>query len=91
MTRPISALQLALPLATLDEDLKKSEFLTVLGLSKWAEMDEPFGVQKGMGEEGYQRFVSKIRPLVVETEYNVYRFQRDLSYLPVPSGSGAGN
>jgi hypothetical protein len=68
-----------------------SEFLTVLGLSKWADLDEPYGVQKAMGEEGYQRFLSKITPLLLESEYNMYRLQRDLSYLPPPSGSGAGN
>jgi hypothetical protein len=40
-----------------------------------------------MGEEGYQRFLSNIRPLLLESEYNVYRLQRDLSYLPASPGA----
>jgi hypothetical protein len=62
-----------------------TEFLTVAGFSKWAELDQPFGVAKGLGEEGYQRLLAKIRPLILESEYNVYRFQRDLSYMQAPS------
>ena len=62
-----------------------TEFLSVSGFSKWADLDQPFGVAKGMGEEGYQRFLAKIRPLILESEYNVYRFQRDLSYMQAPS------
>jgi len=67
-----------------------TEFLTVVGLNKWADLDEPFGVPKALGPDGYQKLLSKIRPLLVESEYNVYRFQRDLSYLPAPK-SATGN
>ena len=28
--------------------------------------------------------MAKLRPLILESEYNVYRFQKDLSYLPPP-------
>jgi len=68
-----------------------TEFLSVVGLNKWADLDEPFGVQKAMGAEEYRQFLSKIRPLVLENEYNVYRFERDLSYMSAPSGSTTGN
>jgi hypothetical protein len=68
-----------------------SEFLSVSGLNSWAQLDEKGGIPKAMGEEGYQRFLAKLRPLVLASEYNVYRFERDLSYLPAASGSSAGN
>jgi len=66
-----------------------TEFISVAGLSKWADLDGGFGVPKGMGEEGYQRFLEKIRPLLVESEYAMYRFQPDLSYLPAAGSSAA--
>lgn len=68
-----------------------SEFLTVSGLDNWAQLDERRGIQKAMGEEGYQRFLAKIRPLVLAVEYNMYRFEPDLSYLPAASGPTTGN
>ena len=68
-----------------------TEFLTAVGLNKWAELDEPFGVAKALGQDGYQRLLTKIRSLLLESEYNVYRFQRDLSYLPPPPKPTTGN
>jgi hypothetical protein len=69
-----------------------SEFLSVAGVNNWADFDGGFGVQKAMGEEVYQRFLAKLRPLILESEYNVYRFLPDLSYLSTaPSGSTTGN
>ena len=68
-----------------------SEFLSVSGLNNWAQLDERGGIPKAMGEDGYQRFLAKIRPLILASEYNIYRLERDLSYLPAPSGSSTGN
>lgn len=55
---------------------------TVIAMDKWAELDEDFGVEKGLGKEGYQTLLGKIRPLIVQAEVIEYRFQPDLSYLP---------
>jgi hypothetical protein len=68
-----------------------SEFLSVAGLNNWAQLDERSGIQKAMGEEGYQRFLAKLRPLVLASEYNIYRFEPELSYLPAASSSSTGN
>ena len=57
-------------------------FISVTGLNKWADMDGGASIQKAMGEEGYQRFLAKLRPLTVESEVTMYRFMPDLSYLP---------
>jgi hypothetical protein len=55
---------------------------SVIAMDKWAELDEPFGIEKALGKEGYQALLQKIRPLVVQSEANEYRFQPELSYLP---------
>ncbi len=55
---------------------------SVISMDKWADLDEPLGVEKGLGKEGYQALVAKVRPLIVQSEYNEYRFQPELSYLP---------
>lgn len=66
-----------------------TEFNSVSGLSKWGDLDGGFGVQKGMGEEGYRRFLEKVRPLIVESEFNTFSFQPDLSYLPAASSTAS--
>jgi len=63
-----------------------TEFVSVAGLNSWADLDGGFGVEKAMGKEGYQSFLTRIRPFIVESEYNLYRFLPDLSYLPAPAG-----
>jgi hypothetical protein len=62
------------------------EYVSVSGLDHWADFDEGYGLEKALGKEGYQHFLNKLRPLVVENEFNVYRFLPDLSYLPTTSG-----
>jgi hypothetical protein len=55
---------------------------SVIAMDKWAELDEPIGIEKALGKEGYQALLGKIRPLTVQAEVNEYRFEPDLSYLP---------
>jgi hypothetical protein len=57
-------------------------FVLISSLNNWAELDGGLWIQKTMGEEGYQRFLAKLRPLTVESEANVYRLIPDSSYLP---------
>ncbi len=59
-----------------------SEFISVAGLNNWADLDRGTWIQKTMGEEGYQRFLAKVLPLIIESEVNVYRFVPDSSYSP---------
>jgi len=58
---------------------------SVAGLSNWADLDGGFGVEKALGKEGYQTFLLKLTPLVTSTQFDIYRFQPDLSYLPPPT------
>lgn len=55
---------------------------SVLGFNSWAELDEGLGAEKGLGKDGYAALLMKTRPLVVSSEYDVYRYQPELSYLP---------
>jgi hypothetical protein len=57
-----------------------TEFISVSGLDKWADLDGGLRIQKAMGEEGYQRFLGKLRPLIVESEADIFRFMPDSSY-----------
>src|ERR1035437_571410 len=36
--------------------------------------------QKALGKEGYQSRLGKLRPLIVTSQSDIYRFQPDLSY-----------
>jgi hypothetical protein len=55
---------------------------SVVGMDSWADLDSDFGVEKGLGKEGYQNLLGKIRPLIVSSEANIYRYEPELSYLP---------
>ena len=55
---------------------------SVLGFNNWAELDAGVGPQKALGKEGYAALLAKVTPLIVSSEYDIYRFQPDLSYLP---------
>jgi hypothetical protein len=55
---------------------------SVLGFDNWADLDGTLGVEKALGKEGYQSFLVKLRPLIVSSQFDIYRFQPDLSYLP---------
>jgi hypothetical protein len=55
---------------------------SVAGLSNWADLDGGFGVEKALGKEGYQSFLMKLSPLIASSQFDLYRFQPDLSYLP---------
>jgi hypothetical protein len=59
-----------------------TEVTSVIGLSNWADLDGSIGLEKGIGKDAYQKFLEKLRPLIVSSQADIYRFQPDLSYLP---------
>jgi hypothetical protein len=59
-----------------------SEFMTVAGFDSWADLGGGYGVEKAMGPEGYQRYLTAVGQLVVEREFNIYRLVAESSYLP---------
>jgi|HubBroStandDraft_1064217.scaffolds.fasta_scaffold399280_1 hypothetical protein len=62
-----------------------TEFISVGGLNSWADLDGGYGAEKGLGKEGYKALLAKVRTLIVQSQYDVYRFDPDLSYLPPPT------
>ena len=59
-----------------------STITSVLGFNAWAEFDQGLGVEKGIGKEGLAALLAKLRPLIATSQYDIYRFEPELSYLP---------
>ena len=55
---------------------------SVAGFNNWADLDGGLGLEKGIGKEAYQSYLGKLTPLIVSSQFDVYRFRPDLSYLP---------
>lgn len=59
-----------------------TEVTSVVAMNNWADLDGGFGLEKSLGKEGYEAIRAKVRPLIVRAEYDEYRFQPELSYMP---------
>ncbi len=58
------------------------EYNTVSGLDNWAALDGVSPIVTGLGgQAAYDKFLAKLRPLVTRTEYEMYRYMPDRSYL----------
>jgi hypothetical protein len=58
-----------------------NEIHTYIGLKGWADLDAPVGAQKGMTADEYKAFQAKVTPLIESTEYTIWKFAPELSYL----------
>ena len=58
------------------------QITSVTGFNSWADLDAGIGAQKGLSKAEYQALLDKVRTLATGSEYDIYRFQPDLSYLP---------
>lgn len=59
-----------------------NEIHTYLGLNGWADFDAPMGAEKGMSAAEWKAFQAKLPSLTESTEWTVWKFQPDLSYVP---------
>lgn len=67
------------------------EITRVSGVDNYAQLDGESPIIKAMGgRAAYDAFLAKIRPMTVSSEYQLYRFMKDQSYLP-PSQGGTSN
>ena len=66
----------------------RAEITTAMGIDSWADLDGTSPIAKAMGAEAYQKYLNKARPLMRDAEYNVYRYQPELSYRPDLAASG---
>jgi hypothetical protein len=61
-----------------------NEIHSYLGLNGWADLDGSFGVEKGMSAAEFKAFQAKLQPLIESTEWSMWKFQPELSYVPAP-------
>lgn len=60
-----------------------TQVTSIVAMDSWADLDGgQVGVQKGLGKEGYENLLAKVRPLILQSVVNEYRFLPDISYLP---------
>lgn len=59
-----------------------SQVTSIVPMESWGELDGGFGVQKALGKDGYQALLVKVRPLIVQSVVEEYRFLPEISYLP---------
>ena len=59
-----------------------TEIHSYLGISGWGDFDSPLGVEKGMSAAEWKAFAAKFLPLMESTEWTVWKFHPDLSYVP---------
>jgi hypothetical protein len=58
-----------------------NEIHTYLGMKGWSDLDGPIGAQKGMTADEYKAFEAKLLPLIESTEFSIWKFDPELSYL----------
>jgi quinol monooxygenase YgiN len=58
-----------------------NEIHSYLGLSGWAELDAPIGTEKGMSAAEYKAFQAKVAPLIESTEWSIWKYEPELSYV----------
>jgi antibiotic biosynthesis monooxygenase (ABM) superfamily enzyme len=60
-------------------------FVSVVGFNTWADLDDGVGAQKGVSKDEYQAIVDKSHELIVSSDFLIYRYLPDCSYLPAPT------
>jgi hypothetical protein len=58
-----------------------NEIHTYLGIKGWGDLDGPIGAQKGMTDDEYKAFLAKLQPLIESSEFSIWKFAPELSYL----------
>ncbi|MGO9325117.1 MAG: hypothetical protein ACLP07_11200 [Terracidiphilus sp.] len=60
-------------------------FVSVVGINNWADLDDGVGAEKGVTKDEYKAIVDQAHSLIVSSNFLIYRYESDLSYLPAPS------
>ena len=60
-----------------------NEIHSYIGMSGWGDLDAPFGAEKGMSAAEWKAFQAKLPSLIESTEWTIWKYQADLSYIPV--------
>lgn len=59
-----------------------NEIHSYIGMSGWGDLDSPFGAEKGMSAAEWKAFQGKLPGLIESTEWTIWKYQPDLSYIP---------
>lgn len=59
-----------------------NEFHSYIGMNGWADLDGPLGAEKGMSPAEWKTFQAKIGTLVESTQWDLWKYHSELSYLP---------
>lgn len=59
-----------------------NEVHTYVGFSNWGDLDSPLGAEKGMTAAEWKAFQAKVGTLIESTQWDIWKYQPDLSYLP---------
>jgi hypothetical protein len=59
-----------------------NEIHSYIGMSGWGDLDGPLGAEKGMTPAEWKAFQTKVSSLMESTEWTIWKFQPDLSYVP---------
>ena len=59
-----------------------TDFVTSIGLDKWADLDGPNPLERGLGAKGYQDFISKLSTMIYRSQFDVFRYLPDASFVP---------
>jgi hypothetical protein len=59
-----------------------NQLLTHTGFNSWADLDGPTPIEKSAGRDAYLKYAAKMGTLTTRTEWTIYRFRDDLSYIP---------
>jgi hypothetical protein len=69
-----------------------TEFHTFMSMNGWADLDGTSPVVQAMGgQEAYRAYLNKAGKFVVRAEYNLFRYQPELSYVPAATMNVSGN
>jgi hypothetical protein len=60
-------------------------FVSVTGFNNWADLDDGVGAEKGLSKDDYKALVDKAHELIVQSDFLIYRYEPDESYLPAPT------
>lgn len=61
-----------------------NEIHSYLGLKAWADLDGSIGAEKGMSAAEFKALQAKLQPLIESTEWSMWKFQPELSYVVAP-------
>jgi hypothetical protein len=61
-----------------------NEIHSYLGIKAWADLDGGIGAQKAMSPEEYKAFEGKLLPMLESTEWSMWKFHPELSYVIAP-------